>query len=125
MATPPCYRRPDLPAIPKRGTGRARAADVPASVAPFRDRIRPPGRGGGKTARLFAVFRNPKFQFCLRKAMTKPEIQNPDPRTRRADLQDAQAAHRPAQPDLVDHLLRRAAAAICPTTAIPKDEADQ
>ncbi|WP_158589830.1 hypothetical protein [Gemmobacter lutimaris] len=54
--------------------------------------------------------------------MLKPEIQNPDPRTRRADLQDAQAAHRPARPDLVQHLLSRAAAAICPTTATLHDE---
>jgi hypothetical protein len=56
--------------------------------------------------------------------MLKPEIQNPDPRTRRAALQDAQAARRPARPDLVDHLLCRAAAAICPTIATPNDEDD-
>jgi hypothetical protein len=57
--------------------------------------------------------------------MLKPEIQNPDPRTRRAALQDAQATHRPARPDLVQHLLDRAAAAIHPTVVTPKNEDDQ
>jgi hypothetical protein len=54
--------------------------------------------------------------------MTKHEPQSPDPRANRASLQDRQAAHQPTRPDLVDHLLRRAAAAICPPSTSQNDE---
>lgn len=129
----PCLppRLPDNATVAGSGGPVARVAHP--TRGGLRDRLRPPGQGGGRPARAFCLFLMSKNAFPFPNQELAVSL---DPRSARADLQDRQASHRhppaptghdlaadirtafvrAARPDLIALLLGRAAGMIHPDT---------